>query len=650
MPHFKLMRNLQKQAEKCIRCAAGRGLRALGGACATLLLAGSLLLQAGPLQAQPVLSLSDANPVMDVRADALMWIDTEGTAGIDQLAGSRPGAAFTPTKAGTIYSLGPNAALWLHYRFTKSSGSRQGWLLAFPLPLLDLATVYQRTPGGGWTSQSAGDTLAVSSWPEPGRYGQFELSLPDNGVHDVYVRIQHLTDVGIPIRVSTRSEQAQRLQLEYLSLGVVFGALVLLIVACAVQSWVYRDKAYGWYAVYASIMALVVAAWTGMAGHLLWSNFSAWNNLAQGCLGLLGGGAALLVVHHLCGTGTRHKGFERATYWVGVAGLPLALIYTLLDRSVGVRMIGLYLIVIVVMGVGRAYLTWQRKDIVGFWVLAAFAPLAAATLLIVVSILGLISASWLSQYGLMAGLTIEVPMLLVALNLRSRERHAVEAREQAMSSQDALTGLLAAHLFHDRFKQVVARAQRYQEPAAVVYIELVNYRYIKKTWGTAVAEQSLLRSVIKLRRILRDVNTVGRIDEARFGLILEGVESRTPVTELSARLIAAGLMPLKGLKPEVVLQFHVASVLLSERLGSPEAISQALADLLHSMGARTRRPIRFLEPELTHPMPLPTEGESGFDGADSGPRTPRPLQETAAAEAAHTAQAPLRVVKSHSNR
>lgn len=623
-----------------MRCAASRGFRALGTACATLLLAGSLLVPAGPLQAQPVLALSDANPVMDVRADALMWIDAEGTASLEQVTSDRPVAGFTPAKADAIYSLGPKAALWLHYRFSKSSGSRQDWLIEFPLPLLDLATVYQRAAKGGWTSQSAGDTLAVSSWPEPGRYGQFELNLPDNGVHDVYVRIQHLTDVGIPIRVSTHSHQAQRLQLEYLAVGVVFGALVLLIVTCGAQSWVYRDKAYGWYAVYASIMALVVAAWTGVAGHLLWSDFSAWNNLAQGCLGLLGGGAALLVVHHLCGTGTRHKWFERLTYWVGTASLPLALVYTVLDRGFGVRMIGFYLIVIVVMGVGRAYLTWRRKDVVGFWVLAAFTPMALATLLIVVSILGLISASWLSQYGLMAGLTLEVPMLLVALNLRSRERHAVEAREQAMSSQDALTGLLAAHLFHDRFKQVVARAQRYQEPAAVVYIELVNYRYIKKTWGTAVAEQSLLRSVIKLRRILRDVNTVGRIDEARFGLILESVETRTPVTELAARLIAAGLMPLKGLKPEVVLQFHVAGVLLSERLGSHEGISMALADLLHSMGTRTRRPIRFLEPELTHPMPLEAELESELDGADSSPRIPSASHEPT----------PLRAVKSHSNK
>ena len=192
---------------------------------------------------------------MDARASGLMWIDTSGQATIEQVAaGNKAGAAFAPPAVDTIHSLGPQAALWLHYRFARSSSSRQDWLLSFPLPLLDLATVYQRSAKGGWTSQTAGDTLAVSSWPEPGRYGQFELQLPDDGVHDVYVRIQHQTEVSIPVQVSTRSSLAQRLQLEYLAIGVVFGALVLLIVACVVQSWVYRDKAYGWYAVYASIM------------------------------------------------------------------------------------------------------------------------------------------------------------------------------------------------------------------------------------------------------------------------------------------------------------------------------------------------------------------------------------------------------------
>ena len=75
-------------------------------------------------------------------------------------------------------------------------------------------------------------------------------------------------------------------------------------------------------------------------------------------------------------------------------------------------------------------------------------------------------------------------------------------------------------------------------------------------------------------------------------------------TELAARLIAAGLMPLKGLKPEVVLQFHVAAVLLGEKLMEGPELSQALSHLLDSMAERTRRPIRFLAAELTRHTPL----------------------------------------------
>jgi GGDEF domain-containing protein len=147
----------------------------------------------------------------------------------------------------------------------------------------------------------------------------------------------------------------------------------------------------------------------------------------------------------------------------------------------------------------------------------------------------------------------------------------------------------------------VSRYKRDREDAAIVFIDLVNHARIKAVHGSSVAEQSLLRSVIKLRRVVRDVDTVGRIGEARFGLILEGVASRTAVTDRAARLIAAGLMPLQGLKPDVTLQFHVAAMLLRERLVEADAVADILGDLLGSMSPRTRRPIRFLSPDETQP-------------------------------------------------
>lgn len=593
---------------------------------AMLVLAAILHLAPGPARAQPVTTLTNQAASLDVSAASLMWIDADGQANIEQVNGAQRRALFAPSHADVIYALGHHAALWQHYRFARTADSPQDWVLEFPQPLLDRATLYQSSPSGVWTSQTVGDTVAVSSWPEPGRYGQFALRLPDTAVHDVYVRIQNVTSMSMPARVSTRGSQSQRLQVEYLVVGVVFGALLLLIVACATQSRVYRDSAYGWYALYASVLTLVIAAWTGVAGHLLWDHSESWNNLAPGFLGLLAGGAALLVVHHLCGAGARRSWFELAVQVLGGACIPLALAYALLDRRIGVTMIGIYLPSVVIAGLGRAWVTWRRRDIIGLWVLAAFTPMALATLLLVTNIVGFVPTSWLSRYGLMAGLAFEVPLLLIALNLRSRERHRVEARSHALSSQDALTGLLAPHIFQDRLKQILSRAQRSREPAAVVYIDLVNYRYIKATWGPAVAEQSLLRSVIKLRRILRDVDTVGRVAEARFGLILEGVSSRAPITEMASRLIAAGLMPLKGLKPEVILQFHVAAVLLRERLGTDVEITQSLTDLVQRISPRSRRPIRFLEPEMTRPAALQSDfGMSGMPSSDATASAQRQL-------------------------
>ena len=47
----------------------------------------------------------------------------------------------------------------------------------------------------------------------------------------------------------------------------------------------------------------------------------------------------------------------------------------------------------------------------------------------------------------------------------------------------------------------------------VALVELVNYEWIKKTRGAEGAEEALLRAVIKLRRLVRDVDTTGRVQK-----------------------------------------------------------------------------------------------------------------------------------------
>lgn len=578
----------------------------------------ALLLCGGVAQAQialaqlhpPPILLDDGSSPLRDPPPASEWTDPGGKATLQQVVAGH--GAFQPLQPERIHLLGPNGALWLHLRLVRPAGSHSEWVAEIPLPPLDAVTLYQQDRGGAWRGQTAGDKIAVASWPERGRFPVFRLEVPPGEVRDVYLRISHNARSSIPLRIATAANYGQRMQLAYLGLGLVFGGLVLVIAACLAQSWVYRDRAFFGYAAYASTIALAMAAFTGAGAHLLWPHSGAVADAAQGGLALLSAAAAILFVRDLSGIAVRSPRLASIARWAAFSVPLLLAVYVLADRSIGTIMLGAYLFLACALALLVAWRSWRRGDSASLWILAAYLPMGVAVVLTLTRIFGLAPASWANQYGLVAAMAVQVPLLLVALSIHSRERHGAIIREMALSSQDALTGLLASHLFNDRLRQLVARHRRSGEGAAVLFIDLANCKRIKEQHGSAVAEQSLLRSVIKLRRMLRETDTLSRIGEARFGVILERAGARAAVMDRAARVVAAGKMPAKGPKPDVVLQFHVAAALLDEVQLQAQELEQALAQLLEAMPASTRQPIRFLGGPSTEPLAAAADDNSAL--------------------------------------
>jgi diguanylate cyclase (GGDEF)-like protein len=557
----------------------------------------------------PVLLEDGSSPLRDP-PPASEWTDPGGKATLEKVLAGQ--AAFQPLQPERIHMLGASGALWFHLRLVRPTHSHAEWVAELPLPPLDAVTLYQQDAAGAWRAQTAGDKLAVASWPEPGRFPVFRLEVPPGEARDVYFRVSHNARSSIPLRIASAANHSQRMQLGYLGLGLVFGGLALVIAACLAQSWLYRDRAFFGYAAYASIMALAMAAFTGAGAHLLWPHSGALADAAQGCLALLSAAAAILFVRDLSGIAARSPRLAGFAQCTALSMLPLLAAYVAVERPLGAVLLGACLFVACALNLLVAWRSWRSGDSASLWILAAYLPMAAAVVLTLGRIFGLAPASWSNQYGLVAAMALQVPLLLVALSIHSRERHGAIIRELALSSQDALTGLLAPHLFHDRLRQLVARNRRNAESAAVLFIDLANCRQIREQHGSAVAEQSLLRSVIKLRRMLRETDTLSRIGEARFGLILERTGTRVSVIDRAARVVAAGKMPAKGAKPDVLLEFHVAAALLDEVQMEAEELAAALAALLDSIAAPTRRPIRFLGEPTTEPLPAFEHGADGI--------------------------------------
>lgn len=557
-----------------------------------------LALMLGALSAA---ALAQVSPLMRQEA----WVEDGTGATVDAVA-ARRGQGFVPADEQTIHPLGPQRTLWLRLLLQPAGPEAADWGLDIPVPLLDEVTLYQRGPDGRWQAQRAGDALPVAQWKRPGRYPNFDVTLPPGPVREVYLQVRHSDPIGFPLRLAPAAVLEQGRQVDYLLLGIVLGTLMLLAVSCLIQGVIHRDLTYDGYAFYALAMTLTTATVTGMGGHLLWNQSPRWADAAQGVLPVLLAGINVLFLRHLCGISVRYPRVGRVALATGGLILLMGAVFAWLPGGVQNGVIAFSFVASPVFGFVMAALAWRRHDVVGAWVFLAYIPLAFTVVVAVLRLYGWLPAGWLSLDGTAVASAMVVPLLLLALNARTRDRHGAQARVNKLTEQDALTGLLSLAAFERQLKAAVSGALMRREASAVVVVAVANLQQIREFYGDAMAEQCLLRAVIKLNRVLRDGDPAGRIDTGRFAVIYEGARSRDEIQERMVRLVASGLVPPRGARLEVPLQFHVVCAMLGEHVLAPRLLLRRLGQTLDGMTPRTRRPVRFLEP-----------GDDGGAGAGS---------------------------------
>lgn len=542
------------------------------------------------------------------------WIEPGASATVQDAAAV---GLYLGLSGRAVLPIGAGKTLWMRLRI---SGAASQWLdLDIPVPLLDEAQLFQRQADGSWTSEAAGDRRAVSSWSRPGRYPSFWVAPEAAPVRTVYLRVQHSDPIGFETRITTSSDAAQRRLREYLAIGVVLGCLALFTCSCITHAWTSRQVDHVLYAGYALLMTLTIAAVTGVAGHLLWDSSPQWNDAAQGALPILLAGIHVLFLQHLCATYTRDPRLARAAQLLAAGILLAGAVYPLLSRATGSVVVTCALVSAALVGLALAARTrLLHGDAVGTAVLVAYVPLAAVVAVAMLRLNGLLAASWLSLDASALAAACAVPLLLVALNIRSRDWHRVERRTNAFTQQDALTGLLSESQFLLQLDRAVAGALMRGERAAVVLVEVANLQAIGRRYGASTAEQALLRAVVKLHRVVRESDPAGRVGTARFAVILEGLAAQHELQERMVRLVTSGLIPSRTTAAIVPLQFHVACMMLGPTVFASSIAMRKLSQVLEAMSARIRRPVRFVDLAVSN-------AHAGKDGIDSEP-SPTPTE------------------------
>jgi diguanylate cyclase (GGDEF)-like protein/PAS domain S-box-containing protein len=169
------------------------------------------------------------------------------------------------------------------------------------------------------------------------------------------------------------------------------------------------------------------------------------------------------------------------------------------------------------------------------------------------------------------------------------ERKELEEQLRHRAFHDSLTELPNRSLFLSRLEHALARTQRGDDPVAVLFVDLDDFKVVNDSLGHGVGNAVLIEVGKCLRACVRPGDTVGRIFGDEFAVLLEapaGVEEASQVAErIQERL-------------QESLEIDGHEVFLRASIGSPSARPRR-TNRKKSCGTRTWRCTRRRAVEKT---------------------------------------------------
>ena len=137
----------------------------------------------------------------------------------------------------------------------------------------------------------------------------------------------------------------------------------------------------------------------------------------------------------------------------------------------------------------------------------------------------------------------DAPLLVVGRDMSAQ--HATEERLRHMATHDALTELPNRVLLSDRIRMVIANARRSGQGFAVATIGLDGFKKVNDGLGHAVGDAVLRMAAGRLRRTLRDSDTLARVGGDEFVAVLPGSANAAQIKLVTGRLMAALQSPFE---------------------------------------------------------------------------------------------------------
>jgi len=134
---------------------------------------------------------------------------------------------------------------------------------------------------------------------------------------------------------------------------------------------------------------------------------------------------------------------------------------------------------------------------------------------------------------------------LLAVGRDVSTQHALEAHLRHMATHDTLTDLPNRLLLSDRIRMVISHARRSGQDFSVATIGLDAFKKVNDGLGLPAGDSVLRMAAERLRKTLRDSDTLARVGGDEFVAILPGTYTEAQIKLVTGRLLATLQAPFE---------------------------------------------------------------------------------------------------------
>ncbi len=353
--------------------------------------------------------------------------DPDGDLSIEDVSSPSYSNQFKRNDGG-IPSYGYRSSVyWVRFEIENRIAT-ESFILEFPYAPHDSIMLYEPKGASEYKVSYGGDLFPFAHRDLNHRHVTYHLQLHENQSQTYYVRFESEGSLQLSVILWEESAFAEKSVIEYLLLGLYFGAALAMIIYNLFLYFSLRVSTYIWYVIFIIGISMTQLTLNGFAYQFIWLESPWWNNRSiVFSLAISNAAGAIFVSRFL---EVRHYTQRWCTFLHFIAIFNLVIMIVLmLNYTLALSLVMSSTVLLIFLVFTITMLCWKKGNVAARYLFLGWFVLLISGLIASLSDAGMLSVNAFTSYAPLIGSVIE--MLLFSLALADKVKLLQKEKEKA---------------------------------------------------------------------------------------------------------------------------------------------------------------------------------------------------------------------------